>query len=329
MADYSAANDLRREGEAADAKERMIARLKKLIPFLGIILMILIFETGSHGKLLTRGNVNSIINQTVYVAVMAFGAVFVYSHGGMDLSYGGVLGFSVLIGILVANTGVPVAVVILANIVSALAWFLLNGFVSVYLKVSSFIVSLCVMYMCRGILNTVCAKQKFSVPVYMYSFDSVPIKLSVLVVSFIVCYLLFEKSPVGKANKAIGGNPVAARLSGIHTERTRMLAYVISGITVGVSAFILMARAGSVSTSTGQGMEMNVVTALVLGGVPLSGGSRVKMTGSLVGSFSVIILRNGLIILGVNERVVEGIQGIVLLLLVLLTYVKNKDGIEN
>ena len=285
MADYSAANDLRREGEAADAKERMIARLKKLIPFLGIILMILIFETGSHGKLLTRGNVNSIINQTVYVAVMAFGAVFVYSHGGMDLSYGGVLGFSVLIGILVANTGVPVAVVILANIVSALAWFLLNGFVSVYLKVSSFIVSLCVMYMCRGILNTVCAKQKFSVPVYMYSFDSVPIKLSVLVVSFIVCYLLFEKSPVGKANKAIGGNPVAARLSGIHTERTRMLAYVISGITVGVSAFILMARAGSVSTSTGQGMEMNVVTALVLGGVPLSGGSRVKMTGSLVGSF--------------------------------------------
>ena len=329
MADYSAANDLRREGEAADAKERMIARLKKLIPFLGIILMILIFETGSHGKLLTRGNVNSIINQTVYVAVMAFGAVFVYSHGGMDLSSGGVLGFSVLIGILVANTGVPVAVVILANIISALAWFLLNGFVSVYLKVSSFIVSLCVMYMCRGILNTVCAKQKFSVPVYMYSFDSVPIKLSVLVVSFIVCYLLFEKSPVGKANKAIGGNPVAARLSGIHTERTRMLAYVISGITVGVSAFILMARAGSVSTSTGQGMEMNVVTALVLGGVPLSGGSRVKMTGSLVGSFSVIILRNGLIILGVNERVVEGIQGIVLLLLVLLTYVKNKDGIEN
>lgn len=329
MADYSAANDLRREGEAADAKERMIARLKKLIPFLGIILMILIFEAGSHGKLLTRGNVNSIINQTVYVAVMAFGAVFVYSHGGMDLSYGGVLGFSVLIGILVANTGVPVAVVILANILSALAWFLLNGFVSVYLKVSSFIVSLCVMYMCRGILNTVCAKQKFSVPVYMYSFDSVPIKLSVLVVSFIVCYLLFEKSPVGKANKAIGGNPVAARLSGIHTERTRMLAYVISGITVGVSAFILMARAGSVSTSTGQGMEMNVVTALVLGGVPLSGGSRVKMTGSLVGSFSVIILRNGLIILGVNERVVEGIQGIVLLLLVLLTYVKNKDGIEN
>ena len=110
-----------------------------------------------------------------------------------------------------------------------------------------------------------------------------------------------------------------------------------------------MARAGSVSTSTGQGMEMNVVTALVLGGVPLSGGSKVKMIGAVVGSFSVILLRNGLIstrncstrftmmtvrngnsiikYTGVNERVVEGIQGLVLLLLVFLTYVKNKDGV--
>ena len=303
--------------------------LKKMIPFLGIIIMILVFQIAGHGKLLAKGNVNSIINQTVYVAIMAFGAVFVYSHGGMDLSYGGVLGFSVLVGILVAQTGVPVPVVILANILSALVWFLLNGFVSVYLKVSSFIVSLSIMYMCRGILNTVCASQKYSVPVEIYSYDSQPIKIGTLIVSFIVCYLLFEKSSIGKSNKAIGGNEKAARLAGVNVERTRMIAYIISGITVGISAFILMARAGSVSTSTGQGMEMNVVTALVLGGVPLSGGSRVRMVGALVGSFSVIILRNGLIILGVNERVVEGIQGIVLLLLVLLTYVKNKDGIEN
>lgn len=303
--------------------------LKKMIPFLGIIIMILVFQIGGDGKLLTKGNINSIINQSVYVSIMAFGAVFVYAHGGMDLSYGAVLGFSVLVGILVAQTGVPVPVVILANILSALAWSVLNGLVSVYLRVTSFIVSLSIMYMCRGILNTVCASQKYSVPVEIYNYDSQAIKIGVLVASFIVCYLLFEKSPIGKANKAIGGNDVAARLAGVNVEKSRMIAYIISGITIGISAFILMARAGSVSTSTGQGMEMNVVTALVLGGVPLSGGSRVKMIGALVGSFSVIILRNGLIILGVNERVVEGIQGIVLLLIVLLTYVKNKDGIEN
>ena len=278
--------------------------LRKFVPFLGIVLMVIIFQICSDGRLLTRGNINSILNQTVYVAIMAFGAVFVYAHGGMDLSYGGVIGFSVLISILVANTGVPVLVVFLSGIGAALVWFLLNGFVSVYLKVSPFITSLCIMYMCRGILNTVCAAQKYSIPVYLYEYDNQTLKLFALIAVFAVCYLLFEKSPIGKQNKAIGGNPLAAKQAGVNVNAMRMLAYTISGITVGIAGFILMARAGSVSTSTGQGLEMNVITALVLGGVPLSGGSQVKMYGALIGGFSVILLRNGLIILGVNERVV-------------------------
>lgn len=301
--------------------------LRKLVPFLGLIFMIIFFQIAGDGKLLTKGNLMGVLNQTVYVAIMAFGAVFVYSHGGMDLSYGGVIGFSVLISILVANTGAPLAVVIFSGIAASLVWFILNGVVSVYLKVSSFITSLSIMYMCRGILNTVCASQKYSVPVYMYDYDNWGIKISILVITYIACYLLFEKSSIGKANKAIGGNAVAAQQGGVNVTLTKMTAYIISGITVGISAFLLMARAGSVSTSTGQGIEMNVITALVLGGVPLSGGSRVKMVGALIGSFSVILLRNGLIILGVNERIIEGIQGLVLLLLVFLTYVKNKDGI--
>lgn len=301
--------------------------VRKLVPFLGLIIMILVFQIAGEGKLLTKGNITSIINQTVYVAIIACGAVFVYAHGGMDMSYGGVIGFSVLISILVANAGAPFPLVIFTGIAAALAWFILNGIVSVYLNVSPFITSLSIMYMCRGILNTVCATKKYSVPVYMYNFDNWTVKLVTLATVYIVCYILFEKTAIGKSNKAIGGNAVAAKQAGVNVTASRMIAYIISGITVGIGGIILMLRAGSVSTSTGQGLEMNVITALVLGGVPLSGGSRVKMMGALIGSFSVIILRNGLIILGVNERVIEGIQGLVLLLLVFLTYVKNKDGI--
>lgn len=301
--------------------------LGKLIPFLGLAIMIFVFQVFGEGKLLTAGNLKSILNQTVYVAIMAFGAVFVYSHAGMDLSYGAVIGFSVLTAILAGRAGAPLPVIILVNIFSAVAWFALNGFISVYLKVSPFITSLCIMYMCRGILNTVCAKEKYSVPVYIYDYDNWTVKITVLAAVYVVCWLLFEKSQIGKANRAIGGNPLAARQAGVNVEKTRMTAYLISGITVGIGGFILMARAGSVSTSTGQGLEMNVITALVLGGVPLSGGSRAKMIGALIGSFSVILLRNGLIILGINERVIEGIQGLVLLIIVFLTYMKNKDGV--
>ena len=250
-----------------------------------------------------------------------------YAHAGMDLSYGGVIGFSVLTAILAGRAGAPLPVILLVNILSAVMWFAVNGFISVYLRVSPFITSLCIMYMCRGILNTVCAKEKYSVPVYIYDYDNWTVKITVLIVVYLICWFLFEKSSIGKANKAIGGNPLAAQQAGVNVERTRMAAYLISGVTVGIGGFILMARAGSVSTSTGQGLEMNVITALVLGGVPLSGGSRAKMVGALIGSFSVILLRNGLIILGINERVIEGIQGLVLLIIVFLTYMKNNDGI--
>ena len=294
--------------EKAKAKEI----LQKIIPFLGIILMIIIFQVGGEGKLLTKGNINSILNQTVYIAIMAFGAIFVYSHGGMDLSYGGVIGFSVLVAILVANTGVPAGVVFITNILAALVWFVLNGVVSVYLQVSPFITSLCIMYMCRGILNTVCASQKYSIPVELFEFDNQKFKLGMLLGVFIICYILFEKTAIGKDNKAIGGNPAAAKQAGVNVNRTRMIAYIISGITVGIAgAAVYAADSGT------------VYTGLIRERFP----DKVKMIGAVVGSFSVILLRNGLIILGVNERVVEGIQGLVLLLLVFLTYVKNKDGV--
>lgn len=301
--------------------------MRKVVPFLGLILMLFVFQVFSGGKLFTRGNINSVLNQTIYVAIMAFGAIFVFGHGGMDLSYGGVLGFSVLIATIAANQNIPLIAVVFINIAAALIWYLMNGIVSVYLKVSPFITSLCIMYMCRGILNTACAKQKLSIPVYMYDYDNWTLKIAALLIVYLLCYILFEKTQIGKANKAIGGNPLAALQAGVNVNLSRMLGYIISGITVGIAAFFLMVRAGSVSTSTGQGLEMNVVTALVLGGVPLSGGSRVKMIGALVGSFSVILLRNGMIIFGVNERVIEGIQGLVLLIIVCLTYVKNKDGV--
>lgn len=301
--------------------------LNRIIPLLGLVIMIILFQFLGNGRLLTKGNLNSILNQTIHISIMALGAVFVFAHGGMDLSYGGVIGFSVLMGILVAQRGVPISVVFVVNVFSALVWYLLNGIISVYLNVSAFVTSLCVMYICRGILNTVCAIERYSIPVEMFQYDNWTVKIIAILLVFVLSFLLFEKGIIGKYNKAIGGNEIATYQSGIDVKRSRLTAYIISGLTVGIAGFVLMLRAGSVSTSTGQGMEMNVVTALVLGGVPLSGGANVKIIGALIGSFSVTILRNGLIILGTNERLVEGIQGIVLLIIVLLTYQRSKKGI--
>ncbi|KKW28301.1 MAG: hypothetical protein UY72_C0076G0001 [Candidatus Uhrbacteria bacterium GW2011_GWD2_52_7] len=278
---------------------------------------------------MAKRNLINILTQAYPIIIVSLGAAFVFSHGGMDLSYGGVLGVSILVTTIAAGMGVPVFLAILISIAVAVVCYLVNGFVSVYCNVSPFIACLCVLYICRGILNTVCAKSRISIPVDMFKYDNWTLKIPVLIVVVIISYLLFEKSKIGKASRAIGGNALAAQQAGINVKQIKMFGYMISAFAVGIASFFTMIRAGSVTTSTGQGLEMNIVTALVLGGIPLSGGSKVKILGAILGALTVILLRNGLIITGVNERIVEGIQGVALLLIVFLTYSKNKNALLN
>lgn len=302
--------------------------MRELAPLLGLAFLLIVFQLIS-GRLFRIGNIKSIINQAYTVIIVALGATFVFAHGGMDISYGGVIGVSMLCStLLTIRTGSPL-VALVTCIAVALALSALNAFFSIYLKVSPLIVSLCLMYICRGVLNVVCSSEKFSVPSSMFPYDDWTIKIPVLLALILVTTILFEKTAIGKGSKAIGGNMVASRQAGINVERTRFVCYLISGVCIGVAGFFQLCRAGSVSTSTGQGLEMNVITALVLGGISLSGGSGVRILRAVLGGLTVIVLRFGLNIIRLDENLIEGVQGIVLLFIVWITYEKNRTNIYN
>ena len=301
---------------------------RNLIPVLGLVLLLMVFQSIS-GKLFKIGNIKSIMNQAYTIIIVALGGTFVYAHGGMDISYGGVIGLSMLCSTLVANNTNNPYLALAICIAVACALSLINAVFSIYLKVSPLIVSLCLMYMCRGVLNVICSSEKFSVPDVMLPFDDWGVKIPVLIAVILIATILFEKTAIGKSSKAIGGNMVAARQAGINVERVRLFCYLISGVCVGIAGFFQLCRAGSVSTSTGQGLEMNVITALVLGGISLSGGSRVRILRAVLGGITVIVLRFGLNIIRLDENLIEGVQGAVLLFIVWLTYEKNKTNIFN
>lgn len=297
-----------------------------LIPFAGLVLMTIVFEIASQNKLLAPQNLVTILNQSFSVMIIALGATFVFSHGGLDISYGSVVGISILCAAAVAHAGLvwlsfPVAVLV------AVACALLNGGVSIYCGISPFITSLCILFIGRGILNTACSSNKISIPTSMAVMDSWQVKLAVLVVTIVVMATLFEKTKIGRNNKAIGGNPRAAEQAGVNINAYRIVAYLLSGITIGVAAFFTMVRMGSVSSATGQGLEMSIITALVLGGMPMTGGTNSHIISAIIGSISIIVLKNSLIILGVNDKVIEGIQGIVILLIIFVSYKKEKDAL--
>ncbi len=307
-------------------KEKLNAIKSALIPFLGLILMTVVFEIASQHKLLLPANLVTILNQTFSIMIIALGATFVFAHGGLDVSYGSVFGLSILCAAAVAHAGYvwlsfPVAVL------AAAACALINGGVSVFCGISPFITSICILFIGRGILSTVCSSSQIAIPTYMMSIDTWQNKIVVLVVTIAVTAVLFEKTKIGRNNKAIGGNPKSAEQAGVNIGAYRLIAYLISGITIGIASFFSMVRMGSVSSGTGQGLEMSIITALVLGGMPMTGGMGAKIISAIIGSISITVLKNGLIILGVNDKIIEGIQGIIILAIIFVSYKKEKDAL--
>ena len=297
-----------------------------LIPFAGLVLMTIVFELASQNKLLLPANLVTILNQCFSVMIISLGATFVFSHGGLDISYGSVFGLSILCAAAVAHAGMT-ALALPVAIAAAALCALINGGVSVFCGISPFITSICILFIGRGILNTVCSSNQIAIPPSMLSVDTWQTKLIVLVVTIAVTAILFEKTKIGRNNKAIGGNPRSAEQAGVNIKLYRLIAYFISGVTIGIAAYFSLVRMGSVSSATGQGLEMSIITALVLGGMPMTGGTGSRIISSIIGSISIIVLKNGLIILGVNDKIIEGIQGIIILAIILVSYKKEKDAL--
>lgn len=299
-----------------------------LIPFAGLVLMTIVFEVASQNKLLLPANLVTILNQSFSVMIIALGATFVFAHGGLDISYGSVFGISILCAAAVAHAGFTALSFPVAVAAAALC-ALLNGGVSIFCGISPFITSICILFIGRGILNTVCSSNQIAIPTSMLSIDNWQTKLIVLIVTIAVTAILFEKTKIGRNNKAIGGNERSAEQAGVNIKVYRLIAYFISGVTIGIAAFFSLVRMGSVSSATGQGLEMSIITALVLGGMPMTGGTNSRIISAIIGSISIIVLKNGLIILGVNDKVIEGIQGIIILAIILVSYKKEKDALLN
>ena len=148
--------------------------------------------------------------------------------------------------------------------------------------------------------------------------------VAVLVIEVLIVSFLFNYTKFGKNDKAIGANPVAAQQSGINLVKYKVIAYVIMGVFVVVAAIFQMGYTGSASDSTGTGFEMNVMVALILGGMPLSGGMKSRVSCAVLGSFTFSLLNVGLPIIGIPVNTVNLIKGIIFIIVVLITCRKSR-----
>ncbi|MCD7821955.1 MAG: ABC transporter permease [Clostridiales bacterium] len=193
-----------------------------------------------------------------------------------------------------------------------------NGYFHVVRKIPSFIVTNCMMYALRGVVAYLTTKS----PVYAVStisnLNTMPFMLTITLVVLAIGFFIYKFTSLGANLKAIGAGEKAARFAGIKVEKTKFLVYVAAGAITGFAAFVNAIKVGSVTSTGGNQLETQILIALVLGGMPISGGAKSRFTNIIVGVLLYKFLSTGLVMLGFTTAMQQLIQGIVFLVVVFL-----------
>lgn len=295
----------------------------KLIPYAGLLLLVLFAIIAKGERFLAIRNLTNMLIQSSILIVLSVGSAFIMSHGDMDFANGGTMGLAMVFTMVLCK-GIPAWAYLPVCLLTGVVIGFLIGLLTTRLRVVAFIVGMCIMRLSTAILYTTTQETVWLAPPSLSNLNKPWFYIIVCVLTVAVGWLVFEYTKIGQYNKAIGINQNAARLSGINVKKYLLLSFVIGGLCAGLCAFMMIVRTGGLTTSTGS-YEVDVLIALTIGGMPLTGGSRASIRSAAVGGLALIILNNILILLGVKPDFVNVVKGIVFLTLVLLTS-KNKSG---
>ena len=268
------------------------SRLLDLVQGLGLFIVILVggvMLSFASPVFFTRINIENLLFSSTIVAVVAIGQAFVILVAGIDLSVGAVLALSSVLGVVLATQlGLPVVIAALLALGVGAFIGLLNGLAVTKLRIPALIATLAMMSVTRGVAYLISDGRNIapvpSIYIDIQSLRIFGIPFVIIFTAFValVAHIVLTRTRFGREIFATGGNPVAARLAGIQTNRVILLAYVISGAAAALGGLMITARLEAGAATAGFGYELVVISAVVIGGVSLFGGEG-KITGVLLG----------------------------------------------
>lgn len=262
-------------------------------------------------------------------AILAAGMTVVILTGGIDLSVGSTIAVSGVVAVIAAIAGVPAPLAVLLGMAVGALCGLVNGWLTAYLALAPFIVTLGTMTFLRGLAYTITDGQ----PIVSSSLNfrdlgngyvgPIPVPVIVMVVVYAVVWFVLERTRYGRHVYAVGGNAEAAKLAGVRVKRVITSVYVLAGACAGLAGVIFAARVISAQPTAGTGYELDAIAAVVLGGTSLAGG-RGRIIGTLIGSVILGVLSTGLILLNVQFFTQLLIKGVVIILAVAIDSLKQR-----
>lgn len=268
------------------------------------------------------------------VGLVALAMTFVIITGGIDLSVGSILGLSaILLGVFWHNVGLPLPAAIALALVSGTLAGLVNGAIITRFRVPPLIATLATLALYRGLAEGISqARSVRGYPEWFFFFGQgemlgVPFQLWVLALATVVCAIILGLTPFGRAIYAIGANETAARFSGLRVDATKLWIYAGAGFLSAIAAVIFVSRVTTTRSDMGTGLELDVITGVVLGGTSIFGG-RGTIVGTALGLILIQALKNGLALSGVKGDGTIVVIGIVLIIAILVSAIidRNRGG---
>jgi rhamnose transport system permease protein len=266
------------------------------------------------------------------VSLVALAMTFVIITGGIDLSVGSIFGLTaILLGVFWQKLGIPLPLaMVLALVVGVLAG-LVNGLIITRFGVPPLIATLATLLLYRGLAEgisqgrSVRGYPEWFLDLAQSEWLGVPNQLWVLWAAALVAGVVLGATTWGRATYAIGANETAARFSGIATDRTKLLIYSASGLMASLAAVIFVSRVSTTRSDMGTGLELDVITAVVLGGTSIFGG-RGTIVGTVLGLMVMQALKNGLSLAGVKGDGTIIVIGLILIGAIFISNIFNRDG---
>lgn len=294
-------------------ESRMVLILIALIVLFGII----------TPNFLKVNSIMTILRQVSMIAIAAIGGSLVIIAGGIDISCGSVMSISTIIAAyLMVNMNIDswISALVALLVTTIIGYF--QGLLITKTKIPPMICGLGIMTAVKGAGYLVCGGVSiYGVPedFKMLSkgelFGLIPLPVIIMIVLYILAALFMKYTYQGRHFYAVGSNIEAAKLSGIKTEKIQRAAYVIAGFMAGLAGLIMCARVGQGNANSYAGFEMDVITAVIIGGISFSGGSG-KITMALIGALIMGVLKNGLVMAGVSDYWQQVVSGAVLITVV-------------
>ncbi|PYG90272.1 ribose transport system permease protein/inositol transport system permease protein [Ruminiclostridium sufflavum DSM 19573] len=311
--------------------KKLFQKLQTLGIYFALIILIILF-TLMNSSFFSASNFINILRQVSTMGIMAVGAMFVMLTGGVDLSVGtqiSIVGIST--AYFMVNYGMNPVPAVLLGFAIGIVIGIANGIIVTKTKIPPMIATLGMMQIVKGLSYTICQglpifgfPEKFAF-IGQGSIGIIPFPIILFILCVLVGSFVLNKTVFGRSLYAIGSNEEASRLSGIQVKRQKLIAYIVCSAFTGIAALITLSRINAGQPISGIGSEMDVLTAIILGGVSFTGGEG-KVSGAVAGVLILGVLSNGMVMAGLGEYMQVILKGAVLLFALSLDGLKQRHA---